>query len=267
MLDIFHKLPSQAKKFLETHGERRHCAAQGFFGLTSWWDVVIGRRCCVSALRGAALCRRATRHSGADDRPRGVTAQASRLGHPLQAMVPISASAHPFLEPLPRREVHGCHLRAQQRLACMGRSRGRLKQGQAGTCPVARPACRSVSYFIDAPSRLANDSYFARLLDIVRRPEGAPLLTALSEAEDQLVAVFDPRPESGQSPGHSDCGQLACPSAQLTVRASPLRFSTAVAPNNTPAWLAKLLGCLLLLMQIAMLSPRHSSTASTSCTR
>ena len=48
----------------------------------------------------------------------------------------------------------------------------------------------SVSYFLDAPSRLANDCYFSRLLDIVRRPEGMPLLKALSQAEAQLAAVF-----------------------------------------------------------------------------
>ena len=55
----------------------------------------------------------------------------------------------------------------------------------------------SVAYFLDAPSRLANDCYFSRLLDIVRRPEGAPMLKALSEAEGQLVAVFGPKPETG----------------------------------------------------------------------
>lgn len=31
MLDIFHKLPSQAKKFLETHGEA-HCHQDGHLG-------------------------------------------------------------------------------------------------------------------------------------------------------------------------------------------------------------------------------------------
>jgi len=51
-------------------------------------------------------------------------------------------------------------------------------------------ACCSVAYFLDSPSRLANECYFSRLLDIVRRPEGAPLLKALSEAEGQLVAML-----------------------------------------------------------------------------
>ena len=36
----------------------------------------------------------------------------------------------------------------------------------------------------------ATSFYFSRLLDIVRRPEGMPLLTALSQAEAQLAAVF-----------------------------------------------------------------------------
>ncbi len=54
-----------------------------------------------------------------------------------------------------------------------------------------------MAYFLESPSRLANDSYFSRLLDIVRRPEGAPLLKALSEAEHQLAAVFSSKPDAG----------------------------------------------------------------------
>lgn len=61
--------------------------------------------------------------------------------------------------------------------------------------------CCSVTYFLESPSRLANDSYFSRLLDIVRRPEGAPLLKALSEAQGQLAGVFADKPEAGMQTG------------------------------------------------------------------
>jgi hypothetical protein len=54
-----------------------------------------------------------------------------------------------------------------------------------------------VSYFIEATTRLANDSYFTRLIDIIRKPEAAPLLTALSESEDALLAVFSLETGSG----------------------------------------------------------------------
>lgn len=56
--------------------------------------------------------------------------------------------------------------------------------------------CCSVAYFLDSPSRLANDCYFSRLLDIVRRPEGGSLLKALSDSEIQLARVFTAYPEA-----------------------------------------------------------------------
>ncbi|PSC74456.1 transformation transcription domain-associated -like [Micractinium conductrix] len=68
------------------------------------------------------------------------------------------------------------------------------------------PSKLCVAYFVDSTSRLANDCYFLRLLDIVRRPEGATLLKALSEAEGQLAAVFTPK---------ADADAKATASAQL----------------------------------------------------
>lgn len=55
-----------------------------------------------------------------------------------------------------------------------------------------------MSYFLDSPSRLSNECYFSRLLDIVRSPEGKPILLALSEAEGQLEGMFAPRPDAGE---------------------------------------------------------------------
>ncbi|KAL4854024.1 Transcription-associated protein 1 [Chlorella vulgaris] len=110
MLDIFHKLPQQAKKFLETQGDR-----PGIVVLT------IGLEDSLPKLPGTVI--------------------PSKLCSPYRL---------PLLRFLNR-----------------------------------------VAYFINAPSRLANESYFSRLLDMVRQPEGAPLLKALSEAETQLADVFN----------------------------------------------------------------------------
>jgi hypothetical protein len=56
----------------------------------------------------------------------------------------------------------------------------------------------SAVYFIETPTRLANDCYFSRLHDIIRKPEGMLLLVALSEAQAQLLAVFDEQAKSGR---------------------------------------------------------------------
>ncbi|KAL4439666.1 hypothetical protein ABPG75_002667 [Micractinium tetrahymenae] len=130
MFDIFHKLPPQAKKFLETQGER-----PGIVVLT------IGLEESLPKLPGAVI--------------------PSKLWSPYR--LPLIR----FLNQYP---------------------------------------AESVTYFLESPSRLANDCYFARLLDIVRRPEGAALLKALSEAEGQLAAVFAAKP---------DADPEACTAAQL----------------------------------------------------
>lgn len=55
-----------------------------------------------------------------------------------------------------------------------------------------------MAYFLESPSRLAKDAYFSRLLDIIRRPEGAALLNALSGAPAQLAAVLAATTEPGE---------------------------------------------------------------------
>lgn len=55
-----------------------------------------------------------------------------------------------------------------------------------------------MAYFLESPSRLAKDAYFSRLLDIIRRPEGATLLKALSQAPAQLAAVLAAPSEPGE---------------------------------------------------------------------
>eukprot|EP00887_Chlorella_sp_A99_P004017 scaffold11.g4017.t1 len=52
--------------------------------------------------------------------------------------------------------------------------------------PLARFLCRypeeAVAYFLEPGSRLASESYFVRLLDVIRNPIGAPLLQSLYQA-------------------------------------------------------------------------------------
>ena len=63
-------------------------------------------------------------------------------------------------------------------------------------CPARHPP--PLTRAAEPNSRLANEPYFVRLLDIIRDPIGRPLLGALAEAHDRLAAIIllaPPRPE------------------------------------------------------------------------
>jgi transformation/transcription domain-associated protein len=134
MLDIFHKLPGAAKKFLESQGDR-----PGIVVLT------IGLEESLPKLPGAVI--------------------PSKLWSPYRL-------------PLIRFLTH-------------------------------YPA-ESVAYFLESPSRLAKDAYFSRLLDIIRRPEGAELLNALAGAPAQLEAVLSAASEPGSDAEAAAAAQLNC---------------------------------------------------------
>ena len=100
MLDIFHKLPPQAKKFLETQGE----------GAPSCLLTVPGLACTAATTSFvtapvARVCRGAAGHCGAHDWPRRVAAQAAWGGGALQVMVTVSATPDPLLKSVSHREV------------------------------------------------------------------------------------------------------------------------------------------------------------------
>lgn len=116
-----------------------------------------------------------------------------------------------------------------------------------------RPFC-SVSYFLDSPSRLSNECYFSRLLDIVRSPEGKPILEALSEAEGQLEAVFAPRP---------DAGELGL---ELGVGAVAHAGNSGAGTGSIVRHMGECLGLPSLDQQIRAWWQPRSSTACTSCT-
>lgn len=121
---------------------------------------------------------------------------------------------------------------------------------------VAGHAGCSVAYFLDSPSRLANKCYFSRLLDIVRRPEGAPLLKALSEAEGQLVTILAVNPSIGQQHTLLHCQKHLCthllspvlPVADL--RELPLLLMPALVNNNQSLLLQTLRPLLLLSLTV-----------------
>ncbi|PRW20721.1 phosphotransferase inositol or phosphatidylinositol kinase [Chlorella sorokiniana] len=69
---------------------------------------------------------------------------------------------------------------------------------------------KCVAYFLESPSRLAKDAYFSRLLDIIRRPEGAELLNALAGAPAQLEAVLSAASEPGSDAEAAAAAQLNC---------------------------------------------------------
>ncbi len=54
-------------------------------------------------------------------------------------------------------------------------------------CP-RRYAKETVAYFLDL-SRIWNNRYVSRLLDIIRTPTAAPLLEQLQASEDRLVSL------------------------------------------------------------------------------
>jgi hypothetical protein len=61
----------------------------------------------------------------------------------------------------------------------------------------------AVAYFLDVSNRLANTDYFSRLLDIIRRPIGRPLLLALAASEEKLLSILrmDPASSEGDTKG------------------------------------------------------------------
>ena len=48
------------------------------------------------------------------------------------------------------------------------------------------------------PARLQNASYFWRLLDIIKAPEGTELLDQLTQSVDLIVQVFTHQPDPAQ---------------------------------------------------------------------
>ena len=48
------------------------------------------------------------------------------------------------------------------------------------------------------PARLQNASYFWRLLDIIKAPEGRELLDQLTQSVDLIVRVFTHQPDPAQ---------------------------------------------------------------------
>ena len=48
------------------------------------------------------------------------------------------------------------------------------------------------------PARLQNPSYFWRLLDIIKAPEGKELLDQLTQSVDLIVRVFTHQPDPSQ---------------------------------------------------------------------
>ena len=56
---------------------------------------------------------------------------------------------------------------------------------------------QAVHYFME-PARLQNPSYFWRLLDIIKAPEGKELLDQLTQSVDLIVRVFTHQPDPSQ---------------------------------------------------------------------
>ena len=118
----------------------------------------------------------------------------------------------------------------------------------------------SVTYFLESPSRLANECYFSRLLDIVRRPEGAPLLKALSEAESQLAGVFDAKPDAGMQTAMALLEvEEALNRAQQFALLLPLNSYWGKSSDGATVPLSFVDSSL----QTRMHAQQHSSTAST----
>lgn len=105
MLDIFHKLPGAAKKFLETQGRPGPDPGPCYHPLVCSLLKLTLQPGYGLMVHVAACRRRPARHCGAHDRPRRVTAQAAWGSRPLQAMVPVPAAPRPLPESLSSREV------------------------------------------------------------------------------------------------------------------------------------------------------------------
>lgn len=99
MLDIFHKLPGAAKKFLETQGEVPLMQELQMFVCSPTHFTV------VTLLRCYEHYRRTAGHSCAHHWPGGVAAQAARGRDPIQTVVTVPVTADSLSEPLPGGEV------------------------------------------------------------------------------------------------------------------------------------------------------------------
>jgi hypothetical protein len=112
----------------------------------------------------------------------------------------------------------------------------------------------SVSYFIEATTRLANDSYFKRLLDIIRKPEAAPLLESLSNSEDKLLGVFSLDLGSGKFVLACPCWLTQCFKHVLSCDLVTTCYDWYQCADNE-ATMAAQLNCIHLMYTMSKLLP------------
>jgi hypothetical protein len=106
MLDIFHKLPSQARKFLETHG---NAMLEAIFVKQCSCDDICGLPRMPLRTIATCSCRRQAWTRGTDNWVRRGIAKASWLCCPLQTVVPISATPRALFESLSNRQCGLLH--------------------------------------------------------------------------------------------------------------------------------------------------------------
>lgn len=116
-------------------------------------------------------------------------------------------------------------------------------------------------YFLQAPTRLAKEAYFSRLLDIIRRPEGAAVLQALSEVPAQMEAVLAAQPDPGEQaarPSKHGIPDLSRFAAVAAAYAASLltRATASVSPGlDTEAIATAQLNCVHLVHAMVKLLP------------